>query len=1527
MFLIDSRYYITRYKKKAKFQCLISAYKNIVVLLYRIPFFGMWIKKHSETFRLRPLVFLCVFIGIQFRVFGQIQADFTYSQSEGCVPLIGVEFTNTSTGAYSSAQWIFEKGGIGSDSITVLNYPTQTDPVHTNPVFSYPFSGEYGVTLIVSDGVDSDTLQLDSIINVYARPQISYAIREDSMCFPQALVIDNNSSSDNSSQMSFVWSFGDGNTSINTDVEHSYSAVGAYTVFLSATDSLGCQSDSLANVWVFEKPVIDFTSNITVSCELPAQVDFLVNSSNVFLSDFIWSFGNGDSAFSATPTESYQQNGVYDVVLIAAAESGCRDTVEKLQYIQVGEINIQATLNKDTFCRSDDLTFAAQADDATDYLWQFDGFNTNAQSGSFTLPKTFSGWSTYTLHVTSIGSCVDSIIDSFYVDRIVPDFIAVTDTFFCNAPAEILLQNTSEITSPYDSVLWQVGSQNFSDLDSLEYILPNAGYYDASLIVFSSGGCVASRIKDSLFFVFDAEPKITSISQSEGCSPIFTSISFDPSTDAYGSDISLYTFDLYGDGSLEGINSNPLLSVLDTFGLVYAYLDVQYTNGCVKRDSLSIAVGDKPNAFFEPVFDTICANQVFSFTDQSTFSQTPIDTWLWSFSDGSSDTTQNPAVQFLDTGYISTLLVVESFGCIDSIRIDSSAYINGPVLDVLVLTPDCDRPLDLVASLEEKGATQWYWVLDNEQNPIDSNTTNFSYTFDSSGVYTGRVIAQNNLVGCSYEQEFTFLAYDHPATISVVLDTFCAQTPVLFSVDEPDTLVSYSWDLGDGTPLLDSSAFTYMYASPGGYQIQLFVDYPNSCKDTLLKTIYMGELEVQFDIDTTEGCAPLSVTFTDQSQSEFGIASWQWITQGILQSFSQNYTHVYTTQGVHAVTLKVTDSIGCTQSIQSSQVIKSYKPTASFMADSFACIGSEFTFTNTSNEAIPFPNVYLWHFGDGSLSTQENPTHIYDSLGVYTITLISTNVEKGCSDTLVDSLYLKVEDYPVANFTADPTSIGCASTPSVFTDQSTSNDSLYAWFWDFGDFNTDTLQNPEHVYLIPGGYDVQLVVSTQGGCSDTLLKPQYISVDGPFLSYGLSKDSICKGDEVFFQIDSASQLLQYSIDYGDGTPIDTIFNIAPQTFSHTYEQNGGITPIFTLWSDTSVENECKVSIPNQLYIHQVIADFSVTDSFVCVYNPQIVFENTSLGADSIFWDLGDGTIFSDSNSFTHAFLPLDSTYQASMHVVNFQYGCKDSIFQSITVSNLLNADLIKDTFLCQGDTLDYWYAFDSSDSVVWASSAAYFQTFNDTMLQGFNPSNFEVNLFLEDTSGCMTYDTAFVEIIGGYDLSYNNHTDQQFYALSQEPFTPQLTMTPSSNAYIFNWAPSVGLSCTDCLNPQINMSNDQVYTLSVTDLLGCNAQTYGIELTVIPEPTLEMPTAFSPNADGINDTAFVRGLGVTDLLEYKIFNRWGELVYENTGDISNGWDGRYKDKIQAFDSYAYVIKARVFTGEILEKKGYINLIR
>lgn len=150
--------------------------------------------------------------------------------------------------------------------------------------------------------------------------------------------------------------------------------------------------------------------------------------------------------------------------------------------------------------------------------------------------------------------------------------------------------------------------------------------------------------------------------------------------------------------------------------------------------------------------------------------------------------------------------------------------------------------------------------------------------------------------------------------------------------------------------------------------------------------------------------------------------------------------------------------------------------------------------------------------------------------------------------------------------------------------------------------------------------------------------------------------------------------------------------------------------------------------------------------------------------------------------------------------------------------------------------------------------------------------------------------------------------------------------------YEYNWSPNTGISCITCSNPIVTPQGSDAYTVIVTDIdTGCTTEET-VEFNILdscPEDLIAVPNIFTPNGDGVNDRIeiFLSSTLNDEIYSYRIFNRWGTMVYETT-DRSEGWDGTFKGRDMPAGVYIYLIEAPcAIDGGRIIKKGDFVLVR
>lgn len=314
---------------------------------------------------------------------------------------------------------------------------------------------------------------------------------------------------------------------------------------------------------------------------------------------------------------------------------------------------------------------------------------------------------------------------------------------------------------------------------------------------------------------------------------------------------------------------------------------------------------------------------------------------------------------------------------------------------------------------------------------------------------------------------------NYPCAITSTFTETSSATTVQFTNGSTGG-TSYLWDFGDGNTSTAVSP-THTFGSVGSYNVCLIAT--NSCgSDTACQIVSVSCAPPVANFTNTN--TGVTAQFTDQTSGP--ITSWLWNFGNGQTSTAQNPTHTYASQGTYNVCLIASGPCGADTICQSVTVC--ILPTPNYVHSS---TGVHASFTNLTSGATSVS----WSFGDGTVSSLQNPTHSFPGAGVYLVCLYASNA---CSaDTLCNLITICAPPAPAFTSTSN-------QLVATFTDQTVGNPTSY--LWQFGDGNTSTVQNPTHTYTAPGTYNVCLIV-TDSCASDTACNSVTITVVG--LSDGL----------------------------------------------------------------------------------------------------------------------------------------------------------------------------------------------------------------------------------------------------------------------------------------------------------------------------------------------------------------------------------------------------------------------------------------
>ncbi|MEI6947827.1 PKD domain-containing protein [Paraflavisolibacter sp. H34] len=561
------------------------------------------------------------------------------------------------------------------------------------------------------------------------------------------------------------------------------------------------------------------------------------------------------------------------------------------------------------------------------------------------------------------------------------------------------------------------------------------------------------------------------------------------------------------------------------------------------------------------------------------------------------------------------------------------------------------------------------------------------------------------------------------------------------------------------------------------------------------------------------------------------------------------------------------------------------------------CNNFQYTFQNENNSTQN--RTYFWDAGPAGTSTQPVPTFTFPDTGAYSVKLV-VNRGQTCSDS--STTQLKV--YP--GFTPDFTIEGiCAGKLTQFTDKTVARyGEVNAWSWDFGNLNTNTdistVKNPSYTYPSIGRYIARLIVGSSKGCVDTLPKEVEI-IDKPPLSVKFADTLICNGD--------ALQLVAYGNGNFSWTPLYNIQNSNTATPTVT-------PPLTTTYVVTLDHFGCLNTAPVRVRVVDTVTLKAFPDTTICATDPvQLLARGDGLRFE---WrpaaSLDNPAVYNPI-----ARPPGDTRYTVTAHIGHCQ--ATDSVRVRTVPYPIARAGA--DTTICYG----------TSAQLQGSMVASYFYWLPPSTLSNsftLSPVAFPTDttayiLTVRDTLGCPkpVSDTVVVRVLPKIPAFAGRDTA----VIVGQPLQFQAT---GGDSYL--WSPATALSRTDIANPlavydgSFDYIRYQVLVTKITQSISCVDSASVAVRIFSTHPQVFVPNAFTPNGDGLNDVFRPIAAGIARIEYFRVFNRWGEMVFSTTIN-GQGWDGTIRGKKQPSAVYAWLVKAIDYTGRPFFAKGTMTLIR
>ncbi|HTN21539.1 MAG TPA: PKD domain-containing protein [Pelobium sp.] len=581
-------------------------------------------------------------------------------------------------------------------------------------------------------------------------------------------------------------------------------------------------------------------------------------------------------------------------------------------------------------------------------------------------------------------------------------------------------------------------------------------------------------------------------------------------------------------------------------------------------------------------------------------------------------------------------------------------------------------------------------------------------------------------------------------------------------------------------------------------------------------------------------------------------------------------------------------------------------PVAEFNAPAKVCITKAAKF-NYVEKNIGEPVVsWLWDFGDGTTSTEQSPSHTYASLGTYKVKL-SLISKIGCNSLVTEKEISLIK--PLVN-EFEIVSPLCINNPISFVDQSTSTDGgISSWLWDFGDGTTSNEKNPVHVYAKSGTYKVNLIITSQIGCTES--HEEIIKITDP-AEIDFPDPGSCINDLVAFEGKIKSgNVSKWLWDFGDGS-VDPIESIK-QNPQHKYLSTGSYN--VTLKA-TSAEG-CVTTLTKNITISgsNPKVSFEVLDKDNLCSNTEVNFKNTStivfgniIKLEIIYENKLGGTsvIYTDNapefdKIYTHKYpaSSVDQNYQVIFRAYSGQSCYQESVPVTVTVHGSPEVKFDNVEPVCLNAPK---FLLSAAKETTGIKGVAKFEgegvvgNYFDPVVAG--AGNHTVTYTFTSNKGCQEIITNTITVKDIPTVDAGKDLD---ILLAGEK---QINAKVTGDNLKYKWTPAIGLSNDSIPDPIASPTESTKYTLVVTSKAGC-AVADEVNITVHIDPNI--PNVFSPNNDGINDTWSIKYLETFVKATIRIFNRAGQQVFFSN-QYTTPWDGKFHNVEVPVGVYYYIIE-------------------
>ncbi len=1447
---------------------------------------------------------------------GAYNVSLTVTNSAGCTKTItknnyinissGVNaaFTNSAPNGCSVPQTItFQSQSTGTGSLTYLwNFGDNTSSIAQNPTHQFTTNGSFNVSLTVtnSSGCSSTVTHNNAVVIGAVNADFILPVIA---CVGQQIAITNTSSP---TPTSASWNFGNGTTSSNINPIIVYTSPGIYSIQLTSTFG-GCTASISHQITISPKPSTSFTGFPTASCTAPLTVNFSNNSSGA--TTYEWHFGDGTTSTDFNPTHTYNNFGTYSDTLITTNANGCKDSLIRTDYIKINPPTAVINNLPQQGCAPITHTFSANitsVDPLVSYQWFSNGVlfsNAPSPTSTFSL-----GTYDITLVITTAGGCTDTVVA-------VGGIKASTkpEAHFSANPTTVCafnpVQFNDESTGTINQWHWLFGDLTTSNQQNPLHPYEDTGHFSVTLIVGNSG-CYDTL---TILNYITVTPPIAAFTINASCNAHFVRSFTDASI---GADTYLWNF---GDNT-----TSTLPSPSHTYAAVGTY-NVSLTvhnnvTGCDHNSTKQVLIADEFANFSASVFD-LCKNSNTTFTATSPHTPAGISQYYWDFGDGTTGVFPSTVSHtYFDAGnYTIKLIITDLNGCKDTLIKPNYIKVFGPTANFSVPTPgSCLLSNvtfnDLSTTDGIHPIVEWKWDYEGNNNSQTYTAPPFTHTYATAGQYTVKLIVKDSY-GCSIGIEKpNLITISQPvAQFSTPNSPSCPNAPVTFTSTSTGPGLTYHWDFGDGTnpPNATTANPTHLYAADGNYTVKLTVIDLYGCTDDEIKIDYISihSPQANFTVNSIfTTCPPLIGQFTNTSTYSL---NYLWNFGDNSTSINLNPSHTYNNPGIYDVTLTSTSAGGCTSIKHQTITVTGPSGTISYSPLS-GCNPLSVNFVGTTQPGVSF----IWDFNDGIVTppspTNSTPSHTYTVLGAYLPKMILKDAA-GCTVPIVGIDTIKVNGVS-ASFVAD-TLLRCNNGAVIFTNTSISNEVITGYQWDFGDASSiNPNPSPTHFYATPGLYFPKLKVTTTSGCSNTYTTPVPVKVvKTPNISSSASANKCVPATMSFtgnlLNADTSSINWQWTFVNG----IDTA-KANGQNINSIILPTAGIYTT-TLYATNS--SGCKDTAYGSVEVYPKPVIDAGNDITICKGTGKTL---QATGAPTFSWSPASGL------SCTNCPSPTANPDSVKNYTVTgtSSFGCTNTDVVKVTVLYPFKMQPGNNATLCIGKSTILKAS--GADSYIWQPPVSGLNTYAGNIVTATPTATTNYFAIGKDSLNCFA-DTVYY-FVKVYPIPTVNVGGDKTINIGQST-----TLVPIISADVSSvvWSPTNNIISNNYPTVTVKPNTDSRYKVSVTNQGGCAAEAFVNVFVICDGANVYIPNTFSPNGDGVNEIFYPRGTGLFSIKQIRIYNRWGEQVFEKYGfkanDESAGWDGSFKGQKLLPDVYIYVMQIQCNNNQVLEYKGNVALIK